>query len=174
MQTYYDCFRSFFLPVITNADECSMFVLAFDGRQAAGESHVVIWQQRIMITSALALYYPGAYLPRSRIALHIQPPTTIHASGSAPGFRGENGPYHDSERGRRSGPAVEIFAEPISENDTASSRPASSSGYAKNRTLGRTGMAAYRGDDGNSRPSSDLALQLPTGARAIRLTRISE
>jgi hypothetical protein len=127
-----------------------------------------------MITSVLALYYPGAHLPRSRIALHIQPPTTIHASESAPGFRGENGPYHDSERGRRSGPAVEMFAEPIGENDTASSRVASSSGYAMTRTLGRTGTAAYRGDDGNSRSSSDLALQLPTGARAIRLTRISE
>ena len=60
--------------------------------------------------------------PSPLIAVHIQPHTTVHTSGSALVFRGENIPHHDSERGRCTAAAVEIFAEPIRENDPASSR----------------------------------------------------
>ncbi|KAI0278408.1 hypothetical protein BGY98DRAFT_933810 [Russula aff. rugulosa BPL654] len=63
---------------------------------------------------------------------------------------------------------VEVSAESISENDPASSPLATSADYAMTQTLGRTGVAIYRGDDGiqfNSRPSSVLA---PTNVKNAR------
>ena len=51
---------------------------------------------------------------------------------------------------------VEVSAESISENDPASSPLATSTDYAMTRTLGRTGVAIYRGDDGNSVQSTSV------------------
>ena len=45
---------------------------------------------------------------------------------------------------------VEVSAESISENDPSSSPLATSADYAMTQTLGRTGVAIYRGDDGIS------------------------
>ncbi|KAI0264537.1 hypothetical protein BGY98DRAFT_939892 [Russula aff. rugulosa BPL654] len=127
---------------ITNvADDCSTLSLCLS---AAGKRETLL-QSIGIITFVLALY-PIAFC--SGTALHLPPRTTVHASGSALGC--QEGKDLATSQSADDAVPVEVSAEFISENDPASGLIATSSGYVMTRTLGRTGGAIYRGDDGNS------------------------